>query len=145
MARRTMTYTVESEGRDAGKAFFITEMPASQAERWAIRALMAMASSGSDVPESAFNQGMAGVAEMAPHAIRALSSVPFDVAEPLLEEMMGCVQIMPNPDKPSIKRGDIAGDIEEVRTYFELRKAVFLLHVGFYEADGTSTTAPQSA
>ena len=37
MARRISTFTA-STGRDAGKDFRITEMPADQAERWAVKA-----------------------------------------------------------------------------------------------------------
>lgn len=37
MARRIASFTA-SAGRDAGKVFRITEMPADQAERWAVKA-----------------------------------------------------------------------------------------------------------
>ena len=35
MARKTQTYTIDSGGRDKGKTFLITEMPATKAEDWA--------------------------------------------------------------------------------------------------------------
>ena len=42
MARKTATYIVESEGRDKGKQFLLTEMAVAKAEDWAIRAMLAL-------------------------------------------------------------------------------------------------------
>ena len=57
MARRTETFTA-TYGRDAGKSFTLTEMPADQAERWAIRALLALAGAGVDRPDGAADAGV---------------------------------------------------------------------------------------
>ena len=51
MARTTANYTVTEEGRDQGKVFVRTEMPASRAESWAMRALLALMAGGVEVPE----------------------------------------------------------------------------------------------
>ena len=99
--RKTKTVTVHIKGRDEGKQFLLTEMPASRIEKWAARALLAVAHSGVEVPEEVTGAGMAALAVV---GLRALSGVSFAEAEPLLDEMMGCVQIIPDPAHPAIVR-----------------------------------------
>lgn len=131
MARKTLEYTVQDEGRDCGKCFVLTEMPAAKAESWAMRALLAMMQSGAEMPEGFERSGMAGMAEM---GLKALSGVRWEVAKPLLDEMMECVQVMPDITKPQIVRKLIDEDIEEVVTRIKLRAEVWKLHVGFLQA-----------
>lgn len=57
--RKEKTFTVET-GRDAGKTFLIREMPVIQADRWAQRALFAMAKSGMDAQNLDLTSGMLG-------------------------------------------------------------------------------------
>jgi hypothetical protein len=128
MARRTATVVIDAEGRDKGKAFLLTEMSASQAERWAARALLAIARNGVDIPEGIASAGLAGVAAV---GLRALGGMAFDDAEPLLADMMACVQAIPDPARPSVVRFLIEADIEEVATRLRLRMEVFELHLGF--------------
>lgn len=129
MARKTLTYTVTDEGRDRGKSFLITELPASRAESWAMRALLALMAGGVDVPEGIESMGMAAMAEV---GIRAVSGLQWEVAEPLLDEMWQCVQFIPDTSKPHVIRGLIEEDIEEVKTRIALRQEVWKLHVDFF-------------
>jgi hypothetical protein len=131
MTRRTADITISAEGRDHGKAFRLTEMPARQAEEWAMRALIALARSGVDIPEDIASRGLAGIAVM---GFSALRGIAFVDAKPLLDEMMTCVQFLPDPRKPSVVRPLFDGDIEEIFTFFHLRKEVFQLHVDFSKA-----------
>jgi hypothetical protein len=126
--RKTLTYVVRDEGRDQGKSFLLTEMPADQAESWAIRAFLAMAKGGIELPEGIESSGFAGIAKL---GLTLLLQMPFELAKPLLDEMMACVQILPNPNNPSVVRALIGDDIEEVATRIKLRKEVFGLHVNF--------------
>jgi hypothetical protein len=144
MARKNLTYVEQGEGRDHGKHFLITELPASQSERWAIRAFLAMAKGGIELPEGIEHAGMAGIAKV---GLGLLLQIPFELAEPLLDEMMTCVQIYPNPTNKSIVRSLIEDDIEEVATRIKLRKEVFGLHVDFSQAGAKSTSesAPAAA
>lgn len=120
--RRTETVEI-TEGRDAGKKYQITEMSAETAEWWAFRALQAVASSNVDL------NLQAPMRELAVQGIKALAGVTPDMARPLLDEMMSCVQILvPATQKP---RALLDGDIEDVKTRFMLRKAVMELHLGF--------------
>ena len=131
MARATANYTVTDEGRDNGKVFVITEMPASKAESWAMRALLALMAGGVEVPPGFDRMGMAAMAEM---GIKALVGLKWEVAEPLLAEMWSCVQIMPDPTKPHVIRNLIEEDIEEITTRIKLRAEVWKLHTGFLKA-----------
>ena len=136
MARNTLNYTVTDEGRDKGKTFVLTEMPASRAEAWAMRAILALLANNVELPDGFERLGMAGMAEV---GIKALSGLKWDVAEPLLSEMWDCVQIMPDPSKPHVVRPLIEEDIEEVATRLKLRGEVWKLHTGFLKAVAPST------
>jgi hypothetical protein len=126
--RKTLTYTVPFEGRDKGKVFHLTEMPADAAEKWAIRALLAIGHAGIDLPPDFETGGMAVIGRV---GLEALMRVDFRDAEPLLDEMMLCVSCQPNPTDPKIVRGLVPDDIEEVSTRLALRREVVRLHTGF--------------
>jgi len=128
MARSVINFKVTDEGRDKGKVFVLTELPASKAESWALRAILALMSSGVDLPDGFDRMGMAGIAQL---GLRALSFLPWESAEPLLSEMWDCVQVMPDPSKPHVVRGLIEEDIEEIKTRIKLRGEVFKLHTDF--------------
>lgn len=143
MARKSSSVTITAEGRDKGKTFFLSELPATEGERWAMRALSAIARSGIEVPADIASAGMAGIAAV---GIRALMGVQFDEAEPLIHEMMGCVQFVPDPGQPLVRRAlaeagpDGEGaDIEEIATLLHLRSEVVALHVGFSIREKLST------
>jgi hypothetical protein len=131
MARKTLIYTVDAENRDNGKTFFIKEMSATQAEKWAIRALLAIGKSGIDLPDGIEGAGFAAIAKA---GIQAIMTLNFDDAEPLLDEIMSCVQIIPNPMNTDIKRTPIDDDFEEISTIVNLRKEVFKIHADFLTA-----------
>jgi hypothetical protein len=135
MARATLNYTVNDEGRDRGKLFVLTEMPASQAESWAMRALLALMSAGVEVPDGFEHMGMAAMAEV---GIKALAGLKWEDAEPLLAEMWGCIKIIPDPSKPHVVRNLVEEDVEEISTRIKLRAEVWRLHVGFLKAAAPS-------
>ena len=128
MARKEKVFTVETKGRDEGKAFLIKEMSADKAEWWAIRAGMAMARNGIEVPDDFAQMGMVALAQL---GLSLVAKIPLDEAKPLLDELMACVSIIPDPGNPSITRADINSDIEEFTTRLKLRAEVLKLHVDF--------------
>lgn len=142
MARATLNYTVTDDGRDKGKVFVLTELPASQAESWALRSLLALMSGGVEVPAGFERMGMAAMAEV---GIKALSQLKWEVAEPLLNEMWQCVQVMPDPARPHVVRRLIEEDIEEVMTRVKLRAEIWKLHTGFLKAVAPSISVEASA
>jgi hypothetical protein len=137
MPRRTETITISIEGRDKGKVFVLTEMSATQAEKWATRVFLALGQSGIEVPDDIANAGLAGMATL---SMRALVGIPWHLAEPLLDEMMSCVALMPNPARPmTLISGPLLDDqIEEVSTRLKLREEVISLHLGFSLAESIS-------
>jgi len=134
MARKTATVTISAEGRDKGKVFVLTELSAYEAEDWAGRALFALMNAGVEIPDNIAEAGLAGVAAM---GLKAIAKLPFDSAKPLLDKMMGCVQIQPSP---TVTRALIPDDIEEVATLLQLRKQVLGLHMDFSMAAAPSTS-----
>jgi hypothetical protein len=133
MARQTLEYTITDDNRDNGKTFVITELSASKAEAWALRAIMALIGANVQVPEGFQSMGMAGMAEI---GFKALSGLKWDVAEPLLQEMWDCIKIK---SSSGIVRNLIEEDIEELQTRIKLRLEVWKLHVGFLKTAAHST------
>ena len=132
MARHTKIWKVEEDGRDKGKSFLITEMVSSKGERWAYRALLALINNNVQLPDGFERTGMAGLAQV---GMQGFSGLPWHLAEPLLLEMMDCVQYLPDYPKFNLPRPleEDANDIEEVATRIQLRWEVIKLHVDFSE------------
>lgn len=152
MARRTRVFTVTAEGRDKGKKFLITEMPADKAERWALRAAFAIVNGGVQAPDGILDSGMAGIASMAHVAVwslRSLQGLSYQAAGPLLDELMDCVQVLPDVEgvPPQPLYGGQNCQVEEVRTLLQLKVEAFQVHVDFSLADALRSfrTAPEAA
>lgn len=137
--RKHHVVTITTEGRDAGKSFLVVEKSAYDAEKWATRAIMALSRAGVEVPDEAMAAGALGILIAGVQAFKAL---PFDEAEPLLDEMMTCVSFVPDASKLDARGRPIAralmlgddyndGDIAEVTTLLKLRSEVLELHLGF--------------
>lgn len=138
--RKTKLVTIEAEGRDRGKSFLITEMSAMAAEKWAAKALLALGRAGAEVPDEALEAGMLGILAA---GLAAFRKMDFADAEPLLDEMMGCITFVGDPARKDaltghpvsrpIAWGDTTqdGDIEEVSTLLTLRGEALEVHTGF--------------
>lgn len=131
MARKTAQYTVTDEGRDQGKIFLLTEMPVTRAEAWATRILLALLGANVQLPDNFEKLGVAALAEV---GLKALGQLKWEVLEPLLAEMLDCVQFIGDPKKPNIVRALFEGDIEEIPTLIKIRMEVWQLHMGFLQA-----------
>lgn len=129
MARKTRDVTIAlgDGNRDNGKIFRLTEMPAVQAEKWAARALLAMSRSGVEIPEEAM---AAGAATLLAAGLRSFTSMAFEDAELLMDEMFACIQFV-DPTNRAVTRALIDDDIEEVATRLFLRGEVIEIHTGF--------------
>lgn len=140
MGRKTTEVHITDEGRDKDKVYVLTEMSASQAERWAMRAFLALARGGVDIPENIADAGMAGVAMV---GLKALGGMSDADALALMDEMFTCVQIKPDPvGAPGLVRKLVENDIEEIATRVRLRMEVFTLHTGFSMAGVLSRLSP---
>lgn len=145
MARNVITHVVAADNRDKGKRFVITEMSAVQAHKWATKALFAILNSGGEIPDNMLKMGMAGIATA---GFAQISSIPYAVAEPLLDELMGCVKIV--QDLAPDGRPLMGDDIEEITTIFELQGAVMKMHIapftsGVRQASRSNPTTPAPA
>ena len=140
--RKTVTYTCAQDNRDKGKVFMLTEMDADATEQWALQAFFALMNAGVDIPEEITSMGFAGLVQI---GLGALGKVPFGAAKPLLDAMMDCVQVVPNPAQPNVVRSLIGSDIEEVTTRIALRKAIFELHVTGLKTGAPSTSVQGAA
>lgn len=140
--RKTANYRVMDDGRDKGKLFLLTEMPASQGEAWAMRVLLALMGSNVQLPENFEQLGMAALAEL---GLKAVAGLQWEVAEPLLNEMLTCVRIIPDPTKTFVHRELIDEDIEEISTRLKLRVEVWNLHMGFLQAVAPSLSGKLKA
>jgi len=137
MPRKEIDVRITDEGRDKGKVFHLQEMDADQAEWWAIRTISALVRANPDLASSYIEgRGMAALAMAGVQALMMLD--PID-AKPLLDQMMECVSIKPDPKNPNIIRKLLPNDIEEIMTRVKLRSEVFTLHTGFSLPGNRST------
>jgi hypothetical protein len=141
MSRKTADITItDPASRDVGRTYRITELSASAAEDWAIRAFMAIAKGGMEIPDG-IPASIAGIAIL---GFKALAGMDERAAKPLLDEMMSCVQVLTSS---GVVRKLMEEDIDEVATRLQLRKEVFEVHTGFFEraARSKSTTSASKA
>ncbi len=127
--------------RDNGKTFILKEMDAYNGQDWALRALLALAASGVEIPQGAMQGGWATLAGF---GVMALLRAPYGALKPLLDEMLGQVKYehVDTKGKPTQPQPLIFGEncqIEEIKTFLVLHKALFQLHAGFSTADATPT------
>lgn len=143
MARLTKKIIIDDNNRDKGKTFILTEMSSDQGERWAIRALLALANAGAQIPEDFGQAGMAAIATM---GVEALARLPFREAEPLLDEMWGCIQYQHSSHLPlqPIMGGENS-QIEEVMTRLKLRMELLQLHFSPFLKEKQSTSVSASS
>ncbi len=138
LKKETVVVPAEWGGRDANKNFLITEMPASKAEKWGMRAILLLRGSGERMPDNVQGLGMVGVAILGINVFLR-GEMSFTNLEPLLDEMMTCVKIIRDPRHPTFATELVSeSDIEEVQTRLWLRSEVLRLHTGFSPADALS-------
>ena len=141
--RKTIDYMVDAEGRDKGKVFQITEMPASQAQRWARALFSSLSRAGVDV--GSIQWDMEGLTKL---GIQSLALVPVYEQDVLIAELMGCLRIKPDRGHPEVVRDLVMDDdIEEPMTHFLLQMEVLRLHLNFsmdgkLQTSGSTTSTP---
>lgn len=137
--RKTENVTVPAEwgGRDKGKVFRITEVPAIQAEKWGWRFIIALKGTSAQIPESIAPLGMIAVYIRGVNSFLA-ADVDWTKLEPLLDELLQCVEMVRDPHARDAKTGEMIAskmvspdDIEEVRTVAWLRSEVLRVHANF--------------
>lgn len=147
MTRRVETVTIAAQGRDSGKRFILTEMPAIEGEKWATQALFLLVTAGIQVPETAQGAGMAGLAQVDFNTESPLAAIALTRAlqDETLDAWWSCVAYEHDPAQKPQKIIQGAGcQIEEIATINELRVAVLNLHTHFFSPEKPSTSVSRS-
>jgi hypothetical protein len=130
MPRKIERLVITSEGRDKGKTFVLTEMPADQGERLANRIVFALLNTGAAIPEEALGAGWAALAAL---GLEAIGMLKAEVVQGILADAWAsCVLYEHSPKNPLqfIVEG-VNSQIEEVKTRYEIHLALWKLHTGF--------------
>lgn len=136
--KETVVVPAEWGERDAGKRYVITEISAARAESWGWRMLLLLQNSGETIPPNIQGLGYVGVAILGINTFLRSRINPADL-QPLLDEMMTCVQIARDPKRPDIVTDIVSDDdIEEVRTRLWLRSEVLRVHTDFSATEALS-------
>lgn len=135
MARKEIPFIVETEGRDKGKEFLITEMSAWDADSLAQDIFRAMGDSNySSIPADVIAMGCAGLATVGLSVISASSP---EVARQLRDRLMSTVDIVITSEGQRQQRkvnGSL--DFEEVSTIRSLLDKVFQVNFDFLTIAG---------
>lgn len=134
MARKEIPFIVETEGRDKGKEFLITEMSAWDADSLAQDIFRAMGDSNySSIPADVIAMGCAGLATVGLSVISASSP---EVARQLRDRLMSTVDIIiTNEGQRQQRKVNGSLDFEEVSTIRSLLDKVFQVNFEFLKID----------
>jgi len=132
MARESKTFEVtDSNSRDFGKKFKITEMPWYRVERIAVKMFHGIAKSGIELPD--FN--LDGDAEdLATFTLTAIFKVDTDILNEIMDEMLKSIEVVIPKDGNTRKLQE--NDIEDVGTVLSLRKEIIMMNIGFFTRGG---------
>lgn len=135
MARKEIPFIVETEGRDKGKEFLITEMSAWDADSLAQDIFRAMGDSNySSIPADVIAMGCAGLATVGLSVISASSP---EVARQLRDRLMSTVDIIiTNDGQRQQRKVNGSLDFEEVSTIRTLLDKVFQVNFDFLTIAG---------
>ena len=135
MARKEIPFIVETEGRDKGKEFLITEMSAWDADSLAQDIFRAMGDSNySSIPRDVIAMGCAGLATVGLSVISASSP---EVARQLRDRLMSTVDIIiTNDGQRQQRKVNGSLDFEEVSTIRSLLDKVFQVNFDFLTIAG---------
>ncbi len=127
------THTIES-GRDKGKVFQITEMPAIQADEWAHELFYEASVSGMNLKEvdvlNLDTKSMVGMIEIGAMIATIFGRIPANRSRELKFELLErCVQIVPTGGNPRPVMWD--QEILDAKNFTLLAMHAVDVHVGF--------------
>lgn len=131
--RKEIEITIDG-GRDAGKTFKITEMPAFQADKWATKALCLVGKTGCSIIDL-FNKMESG------EVLDILGRIGYEGVEPLFEELLNCCSFKKDGVYVPMKASMIDSVVEDWTTIFRLRREAYKLIMSFLEEGGESTSS----
>lgn len=151
--RKEKRIVVNDRGREL--AFVVREMPATKLESFIVRGGLLLAASGlaqgllggqnGEAPDVAHVMQAAGrlVERQGADLLRAVGSLDYEKARPLLADLLGCCTLEGSVAPLSAETADAV--IEDVRTLFTLRKEALVLNLGFFAAAGPSVSQPSGS
>lgn len=128
MARKVENVTIDLKGRDEGKVFVLTEMPATLGKPWLMKVTTFLAVQGLDIK----SLGKAG----------KVAAIGMAMDDPAHIGWRECVQYQHAPDHmpQNIFWDKPTCQIEEIETVTLLQAKVLELHMGFTPPGSSSTT-----
>lgn len=129
MARKEIILTIDDGGTPL--TVKIRQMPATRLESWIMRVVLLLAGSGVEVPEGADLQQAGRM--LAAQGLKALGSVDYDKAKPLLDDLLHCChRVLESGVETPITEATADGFIADVRTLFKLRLEALKLNLDFF-------------
>lgn len=121
-----MRKVMEWECTDGGESlhFRITQMSATQSERFTIKILMLIGANGGNVDTKSLS-GLLG----------NLSNIPFEKIQELLDELLSCCEIIKDNIPVKLTPTNVDGFISERNTLLKLRAEAFK-HNDFFQMSG---------
>jgi len=138
MARKTKDITIDKPGRDFGREFQLTELPAWDAFIVASKLAHALTVSGINLPDMA--KTPEGIAEV---GLTMLLYIKPEVGHPILEQLKDCVKAYPPKRKSGTGAFELAqaNQPQEPATWLTLLTALYHLHLGFSKAADSPNSA----
>lgn len=136
---KTKNFTIP-EGRDEGKVFKITEMPALKADEWAHKLLEQASRSGVDLKNvdvlSLDTKSMAGMIEIGAAVFTILGRIDYQTSREMKFDLLNtCVRIVPTDGKP---RECLWGDeIKDFQNFTLLAAQAIGIHIDFLKKGET--------
>jgi len=138
--RKTKVITIEDEGRDKGKSYLITEMPLFQGEEWALRVIMEVARAMQTLPAGFDGTRewfqLYGMEWLASSGIKVFGNLEWITTRQLMQELIDCIEYLPNKNDMRVKHKEIYSVTEEIPTMLRLKWEVINLHFDFFIPGG---------
>ncbi len=132
--RKELEITLQDRGKDI--VFVIKEMPALQLEKWLMKALLALCGSRNFEAQSTSKGHTKTTKELLDSLfegrfLEVFCNTECSEIEPLLDELLTCVQRRVDNGLMQVNSNTIESYIEDVRTLFNLRMEVLKLNLDF--------------
>ena len=129
--------TIGDSGRDAGKTFRITEMPAEKGEFWAFRLIGVLLDADKDGELTGLAKIASGNMETVAAAgmslvLKIMLKSDPEKLKPLMDEMKSCWSFKADSDGKDFVRKLEKDDIKEISTFVYLRAKTLEFHLSFF-------------
>lgn len=134
--------------------FSVEQMPALKLEKWIYRAVILLAkANGAEIAGESMKDARAAVAKLksgdadgsgVAWIVNTIGGLDFDKAEPLMDEMMGCVKLLPDANNRAVEMPmsatTIEGHISSPLTLMKVRLEALKANFSFFSIAGKPET-----